>query len=116
MVRDPVSRAVRVAVPAAEAELAADALWRAGAAAIEERPGELVAALADGGDPTTLVAAVASRWPAEVVTVDAGAALDAWRAYAPPVVVADRPGGRPPWGGPAGPAAPPAPRGHYRAP
>ena len=110
------SRAVRVAVPAAEAELAADALWRAGAAAIEERPGELVAALADGGDPTMLVAAVASRWPAEVVTVDAGAALDAWRAYARPVVVADRLVVRPPWVAPADPSARRAPRDHDGAP
>ena len=59
---------------AAEAELAADALWRAGAAAIEERPrraatGEivLVAAPAAGGDAAPLLAAVAGRWPAEVV-------------------------------------------------
>ena len=42
------AQAVRVSVAAAEAELAADALWQAGAAAIEVRPGELVAAPAAG--------------------------------------------------------------------
>jgi ribosomal protein L11 methyltransferase len=95
------ARAVRVAVPAAEAELAADALWQAGAAAIEERPGELVAAAADGADPAPLLAAVAGRWPAAVEAVDLDAALDAWRGHARPVVVGRRLVVHPPWAPPA---------------
>jgi ribosomal protein L11 methyltransferase len=89
--------AVCVTVSEPDAELAADALWQAGAAAIEERPGLLIAAPAAGGDPAPLVGAVRDRWPAEVVAVDLDAALDAWRAYARPVVVADRLVVRPPW-------------------
>ena len=85
------SRTVRVTAPAAEAELAADALWQAGAVAIEERPAAgsvvLVAAGRGGADPGPLLAAVAGRWPAEVAAVDLDAALDAWRRHAPPVVV-----------------------------
>jgi len=91
------ARAVRVAVPAPEAELAADALWQAGAAAIEERPGELVAAAAD---PAPLLAAVAGRWPAAVEAVDLDAALDAWREHARPVVVGRRLVVHPPWAPP----------------
>jgi ribosomal protein L11 methyltransferase len=79
---------VQVPVPPAEAELAADALWQAGAVAVEERAAGpttvLVAAAPDAG---ALVAAVAGRWPAEVVPVDLDAALDAWRAFARPVDV-----------------------------
>lgn len=89
--------AVRVAVPSEEAELAADALWQAGAAAIEEQPGALVAATADGGDPARLLAAVAGRWPAEAIAVDLDGALDAWRAHARAVEVGDRLVVRPPW-------------------
>ena len=92
----------------ADAELAADALWAAGAAAVEERPlagGDvlLVAGRADGGDPEPLLAAVAGRWPAEAVPVDLGAALDAWRDHAR-AVTAGRFTVRPPWVA----AAPPA--------
>ena len=83
-----------------DAELAADALRQAGAAAVEERavPGGmlLVGALADGGDPAPLLAAVAGRWPAEAVPVDPRAALDAWRPYAR-AVTAGRVTVRPPW-------------------
>jgi len=85
-------RTVRVTAPAPEAELAADALWQAGATAIEERPAAasvvLVAAVPDSGDvdPGPLLAAVAGRWPAEVAAVDLDAALDAWRGHARPVV------------------------------
>ena len=91
------ARAVRVAVTAVEAELAADALWQAGAAAIEEQPGALVAATEDGGDPIRLLAAVSGRWPAEAVAVDLDGALDAWREHARGVVVGDRLVVRPPW-------------------
>lgn len=96
------TRQVRVAVPADEAELAADALWQAGAVAIEERPGLLVAGAAEGIDPATLLAAVAPRWPAEVVAVDLDGALDAWRAHARAVTVGDRLVVRPPWVDPPG--------------
>ncbi|HEX5947052.1 MAG TPA: 50S ribosomal protein L11 methyltransferase [Acidimicrobiales bacterium] len=88
---------MRVAVAAHETELAADALWQAGAAAIEEQPGALVAATTDGGDPARLLAAVAGRWPAEAIAVDLEGALDAWREHARPVVVGDRLIVRPPW-------------------
>jgi ribosomal protein L11 methyltransferase len=100
---EPWARAVRVTVPAGEADLAADALWCAGAAAIEERPppvagGEivLVAGPAAGGDAAPLLASVAGRWPAELVTLDLDAALDAWRAHARAVRVG-RLLVRPPW-------------------
>ena len=88
---------VRVAVPAGQAELAADVLWQAGAVAIEERPGALVAAVDAGGDPTPLLAAVAGRWPAKAVVVDLDGALDAWRRHARAVTVGRRLLVRPPW-------------------
>jgi ribosomal protein L11 methyltransferase len=87
------ARTVRVTAPAAEAELAADALWQAGAVAIEERAaaGSVVLVAAGpggaGADPGPLLAAVAGRWPAEVAQVDLDAVLDAWRRHARPVVV-----------------------------
>jgi ribosomal protein L11 methyltransferase len=100
---EPGAPAVRVTVPAGEAELAADKLWCAGAAAVEERPpvaarGEivLVAGPAKGGDAEPLLASVAGRWPAEIVTLDLDAALDAWRAHARAVRVG-RLLVRPPW-------------------
>jgi ribosomal protein L11 methyltransferase len=98
--------AVRVVVPPREAELASDALWQAGAGAIEERPGELVAAPAGGGDPAPLLVAVAGRWPAAVEAVDLEAALDAWREHARPVVVGRRLVVHPPWAPPGAGVAP----------
>jgi ribosomal protein L11 methyltransferase len=92
-----VSRQVRVSVPVAEAELAADALWQAGAVAIEEQAGVLVAGVDGGGDPAPLLAAVSGRWPAEVVEVDLHGALDAWRPHARAVTVGERLVIRPPW-------------------
>ena len=94
-------RTVRVTVPVADAELAADRLWQAGASAIEERlvPGGLV--LVAGGEPGPLLSAVADRWPAEAVVVDLDAALDAWRPYARAIRVGDRLVVRPPWLPPA---------------
>ena len=98
---------VRVAVPAVDADIAADALWGAGAIAIEERDTPtgplLVAGVAPGADIVRLLAAVDRRWPAEVMAVDIDAALDAWRAFARAVRVGDRLVVRPPWV-PAGPA------------
>ena len=103
------SRQVRVVVPAAESELAADALWHAGAVAIEEQPGGLVAGVNEGDDPGPLLTAVAGRWPAELVEVDLDAALDAWRAHARAVMVGRRLVVRPPW------VDPPAGEGDGRA-
>ncbi|HZA76293.1 MAG TPA: 50S ribosomal protein L11 methyltransferase [Acidimicrobiales bacterium] len=101
--RPPGVAVVRVDVPAgAEAELAADALWQAGAVAVEERrsPGGgvlLVAGVAPGDDVERLLAAVAPRWPAEMQAVDLDGALDAWRAHARAVTVGERLLVRPPW-------------------
>ena len=93
---------VRVAVPSGvEADLAADALWGAGANAIEERETPtgimLVAGVAPGADVAPLLKAVAGSRPAEVVPVDIEGALDAWRAFAEPVAVGERLLVRPPW-------------------
>jgi ribosomal protein L11 methylase PrmA len=95
-------RVVTVAVPAGvEADLAADALWGAGAIAIEERETPaavmLTAGVAPGADVTPLLDAVAGSWPAEVVPVDIDGALDAWRAFAGPVAIGERLLVRPPW-------------------
>jgi ribosomal protein L11 methyltransferase len=92
---------VRVAVPAADADVAADAMWQAGAIAIEERDTPsgvlLVAGAAPGADIGGLLAAVDRRWPAEVVAVDIDAALDAWKPFARAVRAGDRLVVRPPW-------------------
>jgi ribosomal protein L11 methyltransferase len=92
---------VRVAVPAADTEVAADAMWQAGAIAIEERDTPsgvlLVADAAPGADIGGLLAAVDRRWPAEVVAVDIDAALDAWKPFARAVRAGDRLVVRPPW-------------------
>jgi ribosomal protein L11 methyltransferase len=91
-----------VAVPrGVDVDLAGDALWRAGAAAIEERETStgvlLVAGVAPRADIGRLLAAVQDRWPAEVMAVDVDGALDAWRAFARPVTVGRRLRVRPPW-------------------
>jgi ribosomal protein L11 methylase PrmA len=82
-------------------DLASDALWRAGATAIEERETATGVLLVAGVAPRTgigpLLAAVQDRWPAEVTTVDVDGALDAWRAFARPVTVGRRLRVRPPW-------------------
>lgn len=92
---------VEVTAPDPEAELAADALWRAGAVAVEARPAAggrtVLVAATDDEDPAPLLAAVHGRWPAEAVAVDLDAALDAWRDHARPVTVGDRLRVRPPW-------------------
>jgi len=91
---------VRVTVPAGDADVAADAMWQAGAVGIEERDtptGLLLVAAAPGGDIGRLLAAVDHRWPAEVVAVDIDAALDAWKPFAQAARVGDRLVVRPPW-------------------
>ena len=103
-----------------DAELAADALWQAGAVAIEERPvagGTVVLVAAGPEGPDRLVAAVAGRWPVDIVAVDLDAALDAWRPHAR-AVTAGRFTVRPPWvaAEPADPNPPaPAPAGRHGA-
>jgi ribosomal protein L11 methyltransferase len=96
---------VEVTAPAAEAELAADTLWAAGAVAVEERVTPagtvLVAATVDGDPAGLLAAAAAGRWPSRVRAIDLDAALDAWRDHARPVAVGDRLRIRPPWLPPA---------------
>jgi ribosomal protein L11 methyltransferase len=73
---------VRLEVPCAEAELAADALWQAGATAVAEEaaPGRRVRLTAEVAD----VAAVAACWAVEALEVD-DSLLDTWRAHAQPV-------------------------------
>lgn len=73
---------VEVEVDAADAELAADALWQAGPSAVSEVDAGAgrVRLLADVTD----VALVASRWSPRVVEPDSDAHLDAWRSWAIP--------------------------------
>ncbi|MFP5255517.1 MAG: 50S ribosomal protein L11 methyltransferase [Acidimicrobiia bacterium] len=73
---------VRVEVPTREAELAADAMWEAGASAVAEVPSGpgLVLLTAEVLD----LGAVGGRWGAQAVPVD-DSVLDAWRAHARPV-------------------------------
>jgi ribosomal protein L11 methyltransferase len=95
------TQVVHVTVPAGEVDAAVDTLWVAGAAGIEERDARggavvLVAGTPSGEGAAALLGAVAPRWPAELVPVDLGTALDAWRSHArpvrvPPLVI------RPPW-------------------
>jgi ribosomal protein L11 methyltransferase len=90
-----------VAVPAVDADVAADAMWQAGAIAIEQRDTPsgllLLAGAAPGADIDGLLAAVDRRWPAEVAAVDIDAALDAWKPFARAVRAGDRLVVRPPW-------------------
>jgi ribosomal protein L11 methyltransferase len=88
--------ALVITVPANEAELASDALWALGVAAIEERAvGEGTAATEDhfvelwtslGADVeaiTTAAEAFPNRWRWHTVEIDP-AVLDTWRAHAVP--------------------------------
>jgi ribosomal protein L11 methyltransferase len=73
---------VEVVVDAADAELAADALWQAGPSAVSEQADEegrvrLVADVADLG-------LLAPRWGAQMIEPDQAADLDAWRPWARP--------------------------------
>ena len=86
--------ALVVTVPAGEVELASDALWALGVAAIEERPAdgdeaptedrfvELWTSLGtDVGAITSAAEAFPNRWRWRTVTVDP-AIVDSWRAHA----------------------------------
>jgi ribosomal protein L11 methyltransferase len=88
--------ALVVTVPAGEVELASDALWALGVAAIEERPAdgdeartedrfvELWTSLGTDIDAITSAAeAFPNRWRWRTVTVDP-AVVDSWRAHAVP--------------------------------
>ena len=89
-------RLVVVRAPLADCELAADALWTAGATAIEERAlGDVVELVADVPEPALVVTGV--PWPSEVVVLDGDAWWDEWRAWAKPVRVGDRLVLTPPW-------------------
>lgn len=73
---------VEVEVAAADAELAADALWQAGSSAVSEQPVgkgrvRLVADVAD-------LDRVPRRWAPRVIAPDHAADLDAWRRWAVP--------------------------------
>jgi ribosomal protein L11 methyltransferase len=72
---------VVVSPPAAELELAADALWSLGAVAVEERDGELWTSLGD--DQAWVAAAMPTAWPYRFVEMD-DAAADTWRQFAQP--------------------------------
>jgi ribosomal protein L11 methyltransferase len=74
---------VQVVVDAAEAELAADALWQAGPSAVgeEQRADGMVVLTADVADP----AAVVGPWTVTLLAVDEDADLDAWRPWARPL-------------------------------
>jgi ribosomal protein L11 methyltransferase len=76
-------RIVQLEVAEADAELAADALWQGRPNAVSEEPlGDgRVRLTADVADPGS----VDPRWTFTVLTVDGGAYLDAWRAWATPV-------------------------------
>jgi ribosomal protein L11 methyltransferase len=63
---------VDVGPAAGDAELAADALWQLGALAIEQQPARLVAGFTDDDAVLAAYAAVAARWPSQVVELDAG--------------------------------------------
>lgn len=69
---------------AADAELAADALWTLGAVAVEERSGALVAGFADDAAVARAHDAIGGRWRARVVDVGAD-----WRDVlrSPPVTI-----------------------------
>lgn len=95
-------RVLQIAVAAADAELAADRLWQAGARAVElvELPEGLVAArsvLADD-DAVSLrrLGPVPADWTVDWIIVP-DAASEAWRDFVGPVPVGDRLVLRPAW-------------------
>jgi ribosomal protein L11 methyltransferase len=73
---------VEVDVDAADAELAADALWQAGPSAVSQVDlgGDRVRLQADVAD----LARLDGRWAARIVESDGDAYLDGWRAWARP--------------------------------
>lgn len=74
---------VRLDVPAADVELASDALWQGDPSAVSEEALDdgRVRLTADPIDPD----GIDPRWPVERIEVDSAAHLDAWRAWARPL-------------------------------
>lgn len=88
---------MRVLVPVADVELAADALWQGRPTAVHEEPvGDRVRLTADPSDAGTLVG-LGDRWPIEVLDLDGDEHLDTWRAWARPVRAGRRIVVRPTW-------------------
>lgn len=89
---------LRLTVPSADAELAADALWQQGPSAVHEEqgPNDTVALTADvdlpplGGEPP-------ATWTVEVINLADDAHFDAWRAWAQPVRAGKRIVVQPAW-------------------
>ena len=88
-------RVVQVEVERARAELAADALWQAGASAVLEVDlgADAVRLTADVADPDL----VDPRWRPVVLTADDEDHLDAWRTWAAPVRAGRHVVLQPPW-------------------
>jgi ribosomal protein L11 methyltransferase len=80
---------VLVTVPAADAELAADRLWSAGALGLEERGDDPVLVLAGFADEATARAAASLESGATVESIDDDSWADEWRAYARPTRIGD---------------------------
>jgi ribosomal protein L11 methyltransferase len=78
---------VVVTAPAVDAELAADALWQAGASSVSEEAGaEGDVLLTADADVTAATATIAGRWLIDVVALDPSQPwLDTWREHARPV-------------------------------
>ena len=94
-------RHVELTVPVADAELAADRLWTAGAAAVEERPaGELTtlrSVLAQDDEVSvTRLGDLPAGWSVAVIDVD-DAPSEAWREVALPVEINSELVLRPAW-------------------
>ncbi len=89
-------RSLVVTAPVAEAELAADVLFGAGVAAVEERPSETAGCVelwTHVGDEQVaidrVIATLAAGWGHRVVDVDETVA-DTWRRHAAPIPVTDQ--------------------------
>ena len=75
-----------ITVRADEVELVSDLLWSVGVEGIEERDCPEGALLVTEATDA-LVSAVSGRWPYELVDVDLGESLDAWREWATATVL-----------------------------
>lgn len=86
---------VQLVVEAADAELAADALWLGEPTAVStaELPDGRVRLVADASAPDR----IPERWPVEHLAIDSDEYLDVWRAWAQPVVLHDRVVLQPAW-------------------
>jgi ribosomal protein L11 methyltransferase len=95
-------RLVEIETPASAADLAADRLWTAGAAAVEELPAVggrvTVRSVLSADDEVSIgrLGALPSAWTVRFVDVD-DAPSEAWRDFASPIVVNDELVVRPAW-------------------